>query len=300
MFAPSIDLLTEWHLQDAVISERTWDRVFGHPGSKSLISRHPSLNTSNILTSSHTSQGLNPYPYSSSTERSAQYDPNNEYSKDAIGNWLSYSDFYTWPHITVFISWRHLFELLDEILGTSSDQSKPSAESSSNEIRKLAAHETLEDIFNDSQAMDEGSTHNKYDSRIGERDSKSGDAVIGVEINHETELAIDNSRLDQEIADNAIKKRKLSSDSTGTAKLFEISGKMMNFNSKEAEYIQNQWMDILDGIKKAKDMKQSRQNSYSFHSKRDSASDLPTDINDALVKSYGYKLSSECDGQIYL
>ena len=41
MFVPSLDLLTEWHLQYRVMAERTWDGTFHHPKRSSAIDQHP-------------------------------------------------------------------------------------------------------------------------------------------------------------------------------------------------------------------------------------------------------------------
>jgi hypothetical protein len=42
MFAPSLKLLTQWHLERFMLSERTWDAVrMGMPASGSVLPRHP-------------------------------------------------------------------------------------------------------------------------------------------------------------------------------------------------------------------------------------------------------------------
>lgn len=60
LFVPSLELLSRWHWKRGVLSERTWDRVFGSPQSASKLPRHP--NSSSVL----------------------MEDPNNEYSLEAI------------------------------------------------------------------------------------------------------------------------------------------------------------------------------------------------------------------------
>jgi hypothetical protein len=93
LFVPSPELLTEWHIKYAVLNERSWSTVFGHPSTSSVIdgSRNDSILKN--------SQYLNE-------------DPNNEFSPKAILQWIRLSDFYQWPHITQFDSWTHLFKLL--------------------------------------------------------------------------------------------------------------------------------------------------------------------------------------------
>jgi len=88
MFVPSPELLTEWHLTMNAISERTWATVLGWPVGQSAISRHPN-STSSLLS-----------------------DPNNEYSREAILEWIKLADFYTVSHVITFTSWDHLLSLL--------------------------------------------------------------------------------------------------------------------------------------------------------------------------------------------
>lgn len=92
MFLPSLQLLTTWHLKYHVLHERTWSSVYGNPQSTSLLPRHPSLVNDTAV------------PIS---------DPNNEFSKDSIYEWLALSDFYQWPYIQTFDSWSELFSLLE-------------------------------------------------------------------------------------------------------------------------------------------------------------------------------------------
>lgn len=65
-----------------VMGERTWDGVFGHPSDHSAIGPAPGVTT--------------------------PYDPNNEKDEAAIKHWISFADFYVWPHIVTFESWDDL------------------------------------------------------------------------------------------------------------------------------------------------------------------------------------------------
>jgi hypothetical protein len=96
MYVPSPDLLTEWHLALGILSERTWDRVFGHPRNSSLLPRHP-------FWKDH-SQG--------SSEKHFNSDPNSEFSFEAIREWIQFADFYRLPHVIQFNSLSHLESLL--------------------------------------------------------------------------------------------------------------------------------------------------------------------------------------------
>ena len=88
LFVPSPGLLVDWHIEYGILTERTWSGVMQRPNDKSVLPRHP--DSSSILT---------------------DVDPNNDLDKDAILAWLQFADFYQWPHISVFNSWEHLWEL---------------------------------------------------------------------------------------------------------------------------------------------------------------------------------------------
>jgi len=75
-------------MEHGVLSERTWPTVFGSPAHKSVIPRH--VNSTSALRS----------------------DPNDEFNRTAVLEWTSLSDYYKWPHITLFHSFDHLMELL--------------------------------------------------------------------------------------------------------------------------------------------------------------------------------------------
>lgn len=94
MFVPCVELLTSWHIQYHMLSERTWMSVFGMPQHRSALPRH--LNSSCPI--------------------SSQYDPNDEYDPDALKAWLALSDFYQWPGIAQFKSFEDLFAQLQQAL----------------------------------------------------------------------------------------------------------------------------------------------------------------------------------------
>lgn len=90
LFVPAPELLTRWHLSLGVLFERTWATVEGAPQASSMLRKHPR-----------------------STSR-MKHDPNNEFSFDAILEWVQLADFYQWPHITRFHSFEDLMHKLDE------------------------------------------------------------------------------------------------------------------------------------------------------------------------------------------
>ena len=94
----------------SLLNERTWSGVFKNPQSKSNINRHPN--------SKH------------------PHDPNNEKSAEAIKYWLQFSDFYVWPHITIYDSFEDLIGKIDS--ADLAAQSKKILEH--NKVRKRGNH----------------------------------------------------------------------------------------------------------------------------------------------------------------
>eukprot|EP01038_Epipyxis_sp_PR26KG_P011928 gene11928-15963_t len=92
LFVPSPELLTNWHINYQVLNERSWAAVFNNPSSKSILSRH--ANSTSTM----------------------QFDPNNEFSVEAVLEWIKLSDFYQWPHITQFNSFNQLFQHLEMLI----------------------------------------------------------------------------------------------------------------------------------------------------------------------------------------
>ena len=86
MFVPTPDLLAKWQIKHRVMDERTWNGVYKRFKKASDIGQHPS---------SH-----------------VPFDPNDEFSHDAIKYWIAFADFYEWPHITQFSSWPDLMAKL--------------------------------------------------------------------------------------------------------------------------------------------------------------------------------------------
>jgi hypothetical protein len=87
ILAPSLALLTQWHMDSLFVSERTWDTVlYGAPASASVLPRH--------------------------ADADEPFDPNDEPSREAVAWWLQWADYYVFPHVLLFDSWEHLAELL--------------------------------------------------------------------------------------------------------------------------------------------------------------------------------------------
>jgi len=91
MFAPSLALLTEWHMRYGVVFERRVDWQTAGSRRGSVIAPHPEASS-----------------------QVTQFDPNDERSLEAVRAWLSRADIYTLPHVVLFDSMEHLVELLDQ------------------------------------------------------------------------------------------------------------------------------------------------------------------------------------------
>lgn len=83
IIVPSLDLLTRWHMDMLMVSERCWKLRKG-----SIVDRHP--------------------------ESKQKYDPNDDKSYAAVSHWLQYSDYYIFPHVILFDSWDDLLMKLKE------------------------------------------------------------------------------------------------------------------------------------------------------------------------------------------
>jgi hypothetical protein len=89
MILPSLKFFAKLHFEDSIIQERSWRRVYRNEiAEASVLPRH--LNSSSRFLS----------------------DPNNDLSLSAIEEWLSLSDFYQFPYVLTFNSWKELFQIL--------------------------------------------------------------------------------------------------------------------------------------------------------------------------------------------
>jgi hypothetical protein len=84
LFAPSLDLFVQWQREYGVC----YERVYGHP--QRLVDLLPD-----------------------STLLEERFDPTAD-DEPSLRYWLNKSDWYVFPHVTLFDSWDHLLELLDE------------------------------------------------------------------------------------------------------------------------------------------------------------------------------------------
>jgi hypothetical protein len=89
MIVPSLKFFAKLHFEDSIIQERSWRRVYRNEiVEASVLPRH--LNSSSKFLT----------------------DPNNDVSLAAIEEWLSLSDFYQFPYVLTFNSWKELFQIL--------------------------------------------------------------------------------------------------------------------------------------------------------------------------------------------
>ncbi|ELU02146.1 hypothetical protein CAPTEDRAFT_206071 [Capitella teleta] len=78
IFAPSVELLIEWHQKHNILREKTWNGVT----NQTIISPGSHI-------SAHDSQKHLP-------------DPNNDTDVESLKYWIPFSDFYQWPHVIIF------------------------------------------------------------------------------------------------------------------------------------------------------------------------------------------------------
>lgn len=90
IFAPSLKFLTELHMNYRILSERTWNSVFGKPTEKSSVLKHPDFSLS-------------------------KYDPNDEMSSEAVNWWIQWADWYQFPYITLFDSFDDLIQKIENV-----------------------------------------------------------------------------------------------------------------------------------------------------------------------------------------
>ena len=85
IFAPSLELLTEWQVQHLILDELSWACIHGRCSGPSLGQPH---------------------------ERSPHHgtDPNNLTDYDSMLHWLQFADFYNWPAVQYYDNWEDLFQ----------------------------------------------------------------------------------------------------------------------------------------------------------------------------------------------
>jgi hypothetical protein len=124
LIVPSLDLLSRWHLEFGIVTERTWERMYkpSKVPHGSPIPQHPKSK----------------YPF----------DPNDDSNVEAIKYWLSFSDFYQWPHITTFDSAEDLLLKLNSTDFQSISQKMKSWDIYSEIIRswETAFHHMFDDV----------------------------------------------------------------------------------------------------------------------------------------------------------
>jgi hypothetical protein len=112
ILAPSLQLLTEWHMKYHMVSERTWDMALHSVvARKSVLPRH--------------------------ANSTVWYDPNNEHDSDAVMYWLQFADFYSFPHVILFDSWAHLAAKLESV--DFAEVSSKMCEYNAKELTRIAA-----------------------------------------------------------------------------------------------------------------------------------------------------------------
>jgi len=91
ILAPTPAFLWELHEKLDVMNERTWEQI--------RTGRRP--------------RG-SPIASFRKREHHDEHDPNNDTDREAFLHWVQYADFYQWPHIIHFNSWKDLRRKLEE------------------------------------------------------------------------------------------------------------------------------------------------------------------------------------------
>lgn len=99
LFAPSLDFLTHLHLQYFFVREKSHSARQGH----SKFPVHPNYNGSAIV------------PTFRGSDKYVALDPRDDMDARNVRFWLSLSDFFTFPHLTLFESIEHLVHILQEM-----------------------------------------------------------------------------------------------------------------------------------------------------------------------------------------
>ena len=102
MFSPSLDFLTFLHMKHFFVLERSHDGT-RLKGSK-LSYAKDYVGSARVLAFNN-----------GSTKHYKALDPNNDFDERAVRHWLSFSDYYTLPHIVLFNSINHIVKILQEM-----------------------------------------------------------------------------------------------------------------------------------------------------------------------------------------
>lgn len=100
LFAPTLEFLTQLHLQYFFVRERSHTT---RQGQGYMFHKHPDYNGSAII------------PLFKGSDKYISLDPGDDYDARNVRFWLSLADFYTFPHLTYFDSIEHLVEILQVI-----------------------------------------------------------------------------------------------------------------------------------------------------------------------------------------
>lgn len=109
IFAPSLEFLTRLHMEHNLVYDKTLNNK-AHQNSSSL-PRHPAYNISSSILRVNSSGDSNGST-GISIITSRFFDPNDETNVHAVRHWLALADYYTFPHVVLFNSTKHLVDLL--------------------------------------------------------------------------------------------------------------------------------------------------------------------------------------------
>ena len=258
MFAPTPELLTEWHMKYNALSERTWASVLGLPSS-SVLRRHP-----NSTCKLHE-------------------DPNNDLSASAVLQWIRLADFYQWPHITQFRSWDHLMTMLTY---AKDNKAKSSLSSSTAAAVTAGVNTGAKTATLTATVQPRGllSRHLVNDADVSLIDSTNSFRYISSTMDDRSErVSVDiqsrlSRRTDVVDIDFAL-----------------ISQGMKVFSEDQRMKLELSWEKILRKVWYVHTVSSS---AYTVNITERMIQELPEDINDALSDAFRINLKEGCHGQI--
>lgn len=116
ILSPSLDFLTDLHIKHFIVIEKShiWRRLNGSslPYSKDYTgsARVLAFNITKLTSGSPCNTTKR-----TSVSQFIALDPNNDYDECAVRHWLSFSDYFSLPHIVYFNSINHLVEILNQM-----------------------------------------------------------------------------------------------------------------------------------------------------------------------------------------
>lgn len=125
LFAPSLEFLAHLHLQYFFVREKSHTARQG----RSKFPMHPDYNGTALV------------PLFKGSSKLISLDPSDDFDARNVRYWLSLSDFYIFPHVTLFDSIGHLVNILEEMWN------KPQLLQAINRLMRIENRERLKSLL---------------------------------------------------------------------------------------------------------------------------------------------------------